>query len=745
MLNNAGVPIAAPVTTSTGAQAGGYCLGFSGDDAGTTVAHNTDVGCAYIRQAGVDKRWRRVISYQNFNIDGGGWLNGDTGVFSIAVAPSNGARVYFVFRGRLMRSDDRCVTLTRATGSFPGDSNEATGLRLWNDKLAVDPVNPDALLIGTEGSGAYYSIDGAATAPVKVAGPPDVTVKDKDNRAFPVLVAYDRSSATVNGRKQRAAMWVPGSCVWITTTGVDGTWTLSSGGPTNTILNSSDSTPIPSFLIFGPDGTLYAGPGANSTVHQLSGSTWSDISIGFNAATMAFLANGQKVACSANHQWTWTTAAAPNTWTGQTLETGTASYKANKIAWLDAPLGAYLSTGKIWADPQVAGKVWIAHGTGIGYRMIPTGSPNSGVPYKVFDDSDGNTMLVTLDAVSLPNGAQLYSAWDKGSWYGETDAQLDNPAAFFSQSDGISMGWSIDYIPGYLDRFVRCQNYFSQQSGISRDKGRTWTTFTDPSGVKIGGNIAFVSDTEGYWVTNDRPPMRTTDGGSTWTYFDMVTQGGTHLNAQPTNQSYGFATAYYFKTKRLISSKEEPGVAYMWSSTSAFYGLWHKEAGSLVWTQIVVGTMGNNEFDFNYNCNLSEVPGHAGNLYFLSGGVTSQDPYLRRSTNRGANWSAVTTSVGGVAGKAVTSIQSLGYGRNLPGASWPAIRFCGNVGGAYGVWETLDNFATSTFLEARPLYYLEPVSSIAGDLSPTGFGRWRYGVGQQGWARSDRKHLVKLS
>jgi hypothetical protein len=741
MRDNTGKPMGTFETEHCGPDGGGFCTSYSSDDTGQYQVHGTDVGNGYAKGP-ADKIWRRLFTLGNIpDLDTywQGMPEGSTnadGCFAIGVCATDGAQGYGIFRGMLWRLTQGLTKVDRVGTSYYRAPSNETASRLYNDKLVVDPFNPGAVVFTTKGAGVFYHIAGTTSAPVKLTGPAD--------QSLPCLIGADRSAGKAGALAKRWLVYAQSEGLWQSTAGP--------AGPYSKV--AATITTEKSHMYVAADGAVYlAGSGK---IDKYSAGAWSVEMAKGDPATFAISGEGKKLAfdfdgnCYFPHL--------DGTWPGDTYRPNYPLapgfiYTANDpgCRWLGSE-NARLFPSKIVADPLVQDKFHMVHGTGICSLILPK---ERGMydrqygPIEFVDESAGNAMLVTMKAVTQPiSNRVLRTAWDKPIWISTNEQEANDPAGYFPPYIGVEIGNDVDWVPGNEDHIVALINQTEQHACQSFDGGDSWEDFSfqHPSGYSAGGCMAFVSETEGYWLpsNNGRAVYTTTGGNGAWQYLDLVTAGGVHL---PTSGESGFGYAYYFNKKNLVSSKEEPGVAYLYNygpeGSEALRGVWRKEAGSTKFVQVLAGVMpGANVADFYYHMHMAEVPGHAGYL-LMSSGNDQAAAQLRRCKDRGVTWTGVTTSVAGAAPAPIYAVSRFGFGVNLPGASVPAIRYFGVVGGVPALYETLDDFTTSTLIEARPLGLTEIPGSITGDWQV--FGTWYYGIGQQGWAKATRKHLLTIS
>src|SRR6185437_4429322 len=114
---------------------------------GTKVV-KTDVFGAYIWSA-ITNRWDQVVTASS------GKFTVAQGVWEIRIAPSLTSRLFMIYGNEVYRSDYRGTSWLkmRLNGVSGADAN-GDG-KFANQKMAVDPFNPDVVYVGTPSNGVW--------------------------------------------------------------------------------------------------------------------------------------------------------------------------------------------------------------------------------------------------------------------------------------------------------------------------------------------------------------------------------------------------------------------------------------------------------------------------------------------------------------------------------------------------------------------------------------------------------------
>lgn len=377
----------------------------------------------------------------------------------------------------------------------------------------------------------------------------------------------------------------------------------------------------------------------------------------------------------------------------------------------------------------------------------------------------GTSLVVNI---TVANGSGTHSSWNIQT--SRNTNQIDH-------------AWSVDWASSDQSTIIGPTTFGFY---VSHDCGSTWFPTTSVSPVAIfgaGGSIAAATATNWLWApSNNGIPFVTTDAGVTWTQptfpnapstptssssvaigtgsktFTVssgltLTPGNSafvfETSAPQTNTMTGTVTSYSGTTLILsIGSTNGSGTFTDWTITTqpngwgnslfdevhvacadrvntwTFYaqndvsGFYKSTDGGATWTQVgtsITGTVGNEGLS---NRELRCVPGQAGHLFFTPGitNPAGTHPYnisMYHTQNAGAAWSAIT---------ATQEVWCVGFGKAAPGHSYPAVYIAGyaNSDTTAGVYESDDEGATFTRLTAAPYGNLDTITAITGDMNNYG-------------------------
>ena len=166
------------------------------------------------------------------------------GVYEISVAPSDSSHVYMIYSGCLFYSKSSGVSWKQSTSFVKIAARATTGIRNSGPHIAVDPVNPLIVIVGTPSTGAFISSDGGATFTIISHVAKDLLSSEALEGL--TIVLFDPSSVVIDGNTQGIFVGLRGTGWYRSTNG--GSWFgLTSNTPTT--MNSASC---------GPDGYLYS-------------------------------------------------------------------------------------------------------------------------------------------------------------------------------------------------------------------------------------------------------------------------------------------------------------------------------------------------------------------------------------------------------------------------------------------------------------------------------------------------------
>jgi photosystem II stability/assembly factor-like uncharacterized protein len=692
---------------------GGFITGLSWDRTGTSRVARADVYGAYRWDAAAD-RWVQLITRESMPPAFHQQNGIATGVYEIAVAPSDAKRTYMAAANRLWRSDDggrRWALLDLPAGAkLEFDANSPH--RLSGPYIAISPADPDLVLFGLP-QGLFISTDGGVTwqTSPRLPRPP---VMGRDAPGMPIW--FDPAAPN------RALVASPGHGMFVVEMG--------SGAPPK-------ATPMPrgpQFAragAFAPDGSFYAADGAAQRVWKFAAGKWTDLvgTTGLPARAFVSVAadpRGGAVIAGDEGGRLWCSSDGGARWTSLSRRSRAGE---GDPPWLRVSDLSYFAGGRFAFDPVEPGRLWVAAGVGVFKADMaePCG------PVRWESQTRGIEELVANDAVQRPGFAPVFAAWDFGI---HVKPDLDRWSTTYGPQERVliaaqQVDWTAS-TPGFLvtnasdTRKCCAEDGRSVLAGYSTDGGLTWARFRTlptPPGTDASdpwrmafGTIAVAADSPDniVWVPGfNRSPFYTRDRGRSW---ERVVFPGEVL---PNTGSFD---GYYPQRKTLAADRVLPGTFYLFHDgegmNARLTGLWRTRDGGRSWAlafrgRIVPATA--------RAARLRAVPGHAGHLFYTSG-MAGADSRLRRSQNGGRSWEAEPR---------VTQVDDIAFGKAAPGAAYPTIFVSAKVDGVYGIWRSTDRLRSWQRLVDFPLGTLDQVTVIEGDKDV--FGRVYIGYQGSGW------------
>lgn len=533
--------------------AGGFLMETMFAPDGTMVSRNDTYG-AYKWNAST-LRWDLLNVVPAFPVNQcGKAANGDAitdGVYGYGIAPSNSLRQYMFWVTKLFRTDDggrSWILLSNFTGGAGciGNDHGAGDPASASPKIAVDPINPDHVLVGGGPNGLFRSTDGGLTwgQVTDVLAPSGNAI---------TIVAFDPSSAQSGGKTQGVYAGSDGRGIY-----------HSTNAGLNFTLTTGTHTTVKQMAI-ASDGTVFHVPNeGNYNLYVWNGTSWTTRTVAVNGASI------QSVACD---PFTLNNIAAVSnngsisysidkgvTWSGFSQTFGMLTRQqglAGDPPWLLTTNEITLSSAHLIFDPLVQNRVWLAEGIGQWYcdprqssistltfsngssvingvnnyqadqvvqlqttigmpgnflsftnyfvlaaglstsqfqlsttkggTPIVASSAGSGtittIPGTIWSSySKGIEQLVANGAISPPGGKPLVLAWDRPGFY------VDDPQAYPANQApnnnvAITVGTSIDWASSDPTFIALLANYLGTNNAKSTDGGKTWVTLNAPGTV----------------------------------------------------------------------------------------------------------------------------------------------------------------------------------------------------------------------------------------------------------------------
>ena len=626
-----------------------------------------------------------------------------TGPYEIKVAPSNSSILYMHYNWLMYKSTDGGNTwallanFARDHSTLSGGSNDP--FRFMQSKMAIDPINPNVVLVGSPQKGLYITTDGGASWTLNSVVP--ISLEHIGQATYPghTGIVFDAAHGSTDGiSTDYAYCAVAGQGVYRTTTTANGTWSLMSGSPqfvTDAVANNGNyycccwatwtqalgaGAYINPAYVMKYDGTSW------TTLTTNSGGYWS-ITINPNDVTnLVVLSQGG--------------------WIAQTYDSGAhwTNYlslmdSSADIPWLQYCSSGFYAMGSIKFDPIVAHRIWVSQGLGVWYTDSVTSSSlssSTSITWKC--QTRGIEQLCTASIVCPPGGSPIFGFWDQGTFTRPDPAATTYPTSPHNISTQFGAAWSLDYAKDDPLTIVDITQWSTPRdnSGYSSDGGATWHPFgSKPWGTAFNGG-AIAASTHLNFVYLPAPNASavyyTLDGGVNWS-----TGSGLPTTGWPT--SYGAG-----QSRRLVSDGVTAGTFYLIHQTN---GTYISTDGGATWSLRSAQP---------HNASTTSpmtkaVPGNPGHLFHTYGAGVNQP--LRRTTDGGQNWSdvphtkaALMIGLGGIAPvQTYPSVWMLGY--YDPNDVYPS--------STYGIWRSLDNCATWTKLTVYPFDHFDGINALEPD------------------------------
>lgn len=690
--------------------ASGWITGMDIDPTGATYVLRTDTYGAYVGD-GVGA-WQQVVRADTMpagfiqSFTQGGLQSLGQGVYEIRVAPSNPGVIYMIFDSRVYKSTNRAASWALLAG-FPNvgilDPNDS--FRMWGEKAAVDPVNPDVVYVGTVRNGLYVSTDGGASWKQVPTNKIPVATYD----AGITGIVFDRAGGTTGGKTNIIYVGSNGNGVY-RSTDAGASWAPLAGGPTAV-----------SHAAIASDGVYYAATASNGLIYRHMGGVWSTTDTGLQFAASiapdpsdpARIVAGRDsghLAISPDRGSTW-----ENVLWHQQLAPG-------DVPHLALSSSSYMSNGQQVFDPVTPDKLWFSAGFGVWFTADTHASFPTNIVWQA--RSSGIEQIVARDIAVPPGSANVFAAGADRSLWVLPKANATYPAAnvtFGSQSNLI-IAYAVDYSRANPRHIVALVNGGQagepELSGYSLDDGATWRTFSaQPGSGGFGGDIIAPNIDSIIAVVGTRYTYRSTDRGASWTPLSLPSDSGAN--------SSDLHCGYNCRKHILAVDGANPNTVYLY-----FYsrGLYKSTNAGATWALV-----SNNLFDGSnmyWQVKLRSVPGQAGHLFLTAGQAGSdgqQNPHntnLWRSTDGGASWSTV---------PGFEEPYDVALGKAAPGHNYPAIYVVGWYNQVYGIWRSIDNGAAWTNIGPFPFGSIDQIYVLTA--SQDSFGEIYFAFSGSGWGR----------
>lgn len=706
----------------------------------------TDVGGAY-RWNEADKSWIPLND----------WLDSDNnglyGIDALAIDPSNPNRVYMLAgteywndgKTMILRSDNYGATFDtiNVTSLFKTHGNGYG--RQNGERLAVDPNNPDILFCGTRKDGLWKSNNKGSTWS-RVAG---ITAPTSSEGICFVLFDQSRTSGNLTQRIF-IGMSVTGDNLYVSDD-AGGSWDLIP-------LPDLSKQVMPQRAVLTPNGKfLYvttangAGPGFGNGVTISRGAvlkydteekSWTDISPenwiddpqdpenpgqtiwdahfgGYGGISMDASDSNRLVVSSINtwkpQRWNNSTRAAwgdkifETTDGGSTWESVFGDISDDEISTIpdDAQVAVLDKNGYNWIegesihwagsieiDPFNPERVFVTSGNGI--FMADKFSPGKRFTFKFMVKNLEET--VPEDLVSIPGGPLITVI---GDYDGFVHTDITQPVPMSRHQPQIGSTTGIDYASLNPAIVVRAGGNDKDETDeeyvfplyYSTDTGKTWSKFKTHPEPKINykGKIAISADGEVVlWNPNEKNVLLRTDNwGETWTACSGISAQKCFPTADPVNSDvfYAFNSGVYKSTDKGKSFTKTGNTNFSWTS------------------------------------DMQVTPGYEGHVWvtgFAWDGINGG--FLARSTDGGENFVNIDPEADNKYTHKIQHCEAVGFGKEAPGASYPAIYIYGTIDNVKGIYQSIDEAESWTRIDDDEHQYgsLSNGNFVRGDANVFG-------------------------
>jgi len=720
--------------------AGGFVNGISIANDGTK-AIRTDVGGGYTSVS--NAQWVQTLAVSKLPpSDPAIFLKAATGLYEIAVAPSDSTRLYMYFSpsdsptdGYVYVSSNTGATW-QATGfsSVPAIANDQAQEGM-GPHIAIDPHNPDVVLVGTPSSGVFRSTNAGGVFTHVTDIPSSTTNPPGSGQGGGHGIAFDTNSWTSGN--------TPG--VYVTVYGI-GVYHSINNGANFTFINSTNM-PTTYWQIFcGPDGNVWVIEAAG-TLKKYNGTAWSAVSAAptLNAIAINPL-NGLEIV----------TMASGNANLGYSSNGGTSfsslalAATSTDIPWLTAnsvsnPLDTmwpqHTSIGRIQFDPSTASAtagqstIWLSEGTGVWHCQVTTSGTQT------FTSKSAGIEELVVDWISSPPGGNTIVACFDRPVFTITDPTNSTYCLSYGPTftQNILEGYACDYSPlSPSTLVVLAQNgpndqlYYSTNGGGSDGSPANWTRMSGQSQILdmvnnsvgsggVGGHIAASTS------TNFAIALNNGSGGNTgiWYTTDAGANWGRAVNTNFTGGNEGWGNNRAFNRHIICADPLTAGTFYAYNSLigTGLGGIYRSTDQGHNWTQQSVG-----RFDTSisptadqFHARLQAAPG-THHLYYTSGqvdGTAGTCPFHFSTDGAGVTWNSF---------PGVTDVWAFGFGKPLTGSTgYPTIYLYGYVGGStidkLGIWQGYNLDTTPVWTQLSTQYIndsLDFVTAIDGDKNTEG-------------------------
>lgn len=547
--------------------------------------------------------------------------------------------------GTLLKSTNQGETWTPLKLELP----IAEDYRRWGgERLAVNPSNSKDVLFGAWKDGLWKSTN-AGAAWTRIS-------------ALPTEAKEPNVNAIVFDPRERGLVYahVDGDGVF-RSTDAGTTWTRLDGSPKHVMR-----------MAIAGDRALYTVSYEGPAVAKFANGTWKDITPPGEDPVFGALSvnpkNPSEILVSRGEN------SNPDMYRSTD---GGASWKklsrrtTSTVPWWSEYMRNLAWVSAIEFDPHVPGRVWLTDWYGIWRTDQVTADPVRWTNYE-----QGHEEIVILTLVSPPKGPLLLSgAADVDGFVHDNGLDAFPSKSFGARGPGFQDTYSIDYSRTNPQRMVRVsgdrRDDGRQGGATSRDGGSSWQEFKSfPSGIVPTRVVMSATNPDLFVVTTSKgQPVRSTDGGKTWSSVSGLPDGAKgpwNMPPQPLAADTVDGNTFYYYSNN--------GTVYRSTDGGATFSVMTDKLSWIEWSTI------------------QALPGAKGDVWL---GLDEEG--LRRSTDGGKTFTAI---------PAVEQAYLFDFGLPQPGSRTPALYVYGKIKGqGAGIFRSLDLGKTWTRINApnRPI------------------------------------------
>lgn len=743
---------------------GGYITNIARDRHSGMLFAGTDVQNGYLRRPG-DERWatlfrrdtmreKDMVRTAETNKKGHGLAS-----CMFAWAGTEGRRGYGHINASVFTIDlDPSIPLTETGGikcrkwNLPPkfmQPNLGTG-KFWSPGLAAHPSDIDVVLLGTWNDGCYCSTD-AGDNVHSIDIPPGFGWPGSYKGRERYLVWIDQADPSV------CYIFVQGTGLHRSTTGVKGPYVLLEGGPK-----------MATNLFCEPDGTLWI---------CADGRVLNELQTGYVSGTLSreaglWMREGDSFTHVGNplskwNYYPWHFAVDPHN-------------SDNLMCWMEQLGAVSLDRGKTWSFFEHPTKAsifpggeaeWrVRNGVFMGGGFVFTDTPgeivggegfgviraeNLWTPQSAYDNPTGpktyrllakdmsagiNEFIVNEIWVNPTNGRLFTVNWDRHVTE-ILDLDAYNARVMMPANTRLSIAHGMDNAIDDPDYYV-CSGGSGTPSHSWSQGGEVWTKFAttsderkicfpDSAGNGSAGAVA-MSERDDIVIcqSNNLPAVETRKERDPTTGLLIFRQ--IKLNGSADYSTINSYTTAY--RKNVSADKLRPGVFGMVvpmtrpgvrnGIDNPLGGLWVRDGIDSEWMQTRAGRIGSyGEKAQFWNMDFKFIPGREAEMLFTAYIGQANAPLVHLFDD-GRRELEIPN---------VRNVTKFGFGEN-PGQEYPAVMFLGEWKDERAYWVTLDWFGSCRKLsdEYPNNYWSSGCSSISGDMSNNGFGKWYIAVSGKG-------------